>query len=185
MRGSKSKRSKFLSLIEKNPGVIRDVGEGAKILYLGAGAGTTLKLMLELIPHSHVYAVEIAPKPMRRLLSLFKGNERVIPILEDANHPERYSGIVEKVDMIYQDVAQPNQADIAIKNARYFLDRGLLIMMCKLKSIDFSAPHSKIVNEVRRELEEEFKIDEVIKLPYHKDHVCFVARRRYDEDSGA
>jgi len=41
------------------------------------------------------------------------------------------------------------------------------------------------VERVRKELEKGFKVEDVVKLPYHKDHVCFVARRGVDENSGA
>jgi len=54
----------------------------------------------------------------------------MIPIFADANHPTRYSHLVDEVDIIYQDIAQRNQAEIALANVEYFLkDDGYLILM--------------------------------------------------------
>lgn len=43
------------------------------------------------------------------------------PLLEDARKPERYLPFIEKVDLVYCDVAQPDQTNIFIENMRLFL----------------------------------------------------------------
>ncbi len=61
----------------------------------------------------------------------------MIPILADAGYPDAYRNMVSEVDLIYQDVAQREQAGIAIRNAELFLKKGgLLILIIKSKSID-------------------------------------------------
>ena len=100
------------------------------------------------------------------------------PILEDARLPERYSMLVEKVDNIYCDIAQPEQAKILADNADLYLKRGGEIMLAiKAQSIDVTKEPSEVY---KREIEtlktRNFKIKEVIHLePYDKAHAMIVA----------
>ena len=54
-----------------------------------------------------VYAVEFAPRPMQDLLEVARRRRNVVPIMADAARPEQYAPLVEAVDLLYQDVAQP------------------------------------------------------------------------------
>ena len=176
-------RSKLDVLISKKEYIREAFEEQDSILYLGAGAGATLTLMRQLAPRSVIYAVEFAPLPMAQLVDSFRDDSKVIPILADASHPERYAFLVEDVGMIYQDVAQPEQAHIAIKNAFYFLrDGGMLIMMCKLRSINSTLPTKQVVQSQEETLGRAFCMTDVINMsPSHRDHVCFVGR--YDHNN--
>jgi len=169
------RQTKLQVLLKRRP---VEVPADARVLYLGAGSGANIGVMRSLLPDSVIYAVEVAPLPMSRLLKAFANDEMVIPIYADARHPERYACIVDKVDLLYQDVAQPNQAEIAVKNAQYFLDEGMLLMMCKLKSISSTLPKKRIIEEEGSILQRAFEVlDEVPLSPAFKEHVCFVARR--------
>eukprot|EP00951_Prasinocladus_malaysianus_P002067 scaffold14711_cov31-Prasinocladus_malaysianus.AAC.1 len=53
-----------------------------------------------------------------------KKRPNVIPIIEDARHPQKYRMLVPMVDVIFADVAQPDQARIVGLNAQYFLKTG-------------------------------------------------------------
>ncbi len=150
-----------------------------RVLYLGAGTGANLAVMRSLMPRAVIYAVEFAPLPMSRLLKAFDADGRIIPVYADARHPERYASIVDKVDILYQDVAQPNQAEIAVRNAEYFLDEGILLMMCKLKSISSTLPKRGIIEQQHGILDTAFDMQDVVNLtPTFREHVCFVAVRR-------
>ena len=59
--------------------------------------------------------------PGRDLLNMAKKRPNVIPIIEDARHPARYRMLVPMVDVIFADVAQPDQGRIVGLNAQYFL----------------------------------------------------------------
>ena len=77
------------------------------------------------------------------------------------------------MDVIYSDVAQPEQAKIVVNNAKYFLKKGGWIMLCiKSRSIDVKEKPERIYQEQLDILENEgIKIQELIKLePYEKDH---------------
>ena len=59
-------------------------------------------------------------------------------MLEDARMPERYAMFISgKVDSIYCDVAQPEQAKLLADNADVFLkSQGWVMLACKSQSID-------------------------------------------------
>lgn len=45
----------------------------------------------------------------RDLVNMAKKRPNVIPIIEDARHPSKYRMLVPMVDVIFADVAQPDQ----------------------------------------------------------------------------
>ena len=83
-----------------------------------------------------VYAVEFAPRPMQDLLEVSRRRRNVIPIMADAARPEQYAPLVEAVDLLYQDVAQPEQASIALRNCSFLKTGGFLVLMLKTRSVD-------------------------------------------------
>ena len=103
----------------------------------------------------------------------------MIPLLGDANKPEEYAEFVERVDIVYQDVAQKNQAEILLKNARKYLKKGgYALIAIKARSIDVSKNADEIFRKEIKELEKEMGVLEVVSLsPYDKDHAFVVLRR--------
>jgi fibrillarin-like pre-rRNA processing protein len=148
------------------------------VLYLGASTGTTVSHVGDIVRDGLVYAVEFSPRSMRQLLQLAESRRNIIPILGDAARPESYSRLVEPVDLVYQDVAQRNQAEIATLNsARYLKTGGTLVLMIKTRSIDSTATPG----EIRGSEIEMLKGLEVLSvmdlLPYHHDHWAVVAKK--------
>ncbi len=45
----------------------------------------------------------------------------MIPILDDATKPLNYLHLLEKVDIVYSDVAQPKQSELFMDNMRLYL----------------------------------------------------------------
>ena len=45
----------------------------------------------------------------RDLVNMAKKRPNVIPIIEDARHPQKYRMLVPMVDVVFADVAQPDQ----------------------------------------------------------------------------
>ncbi|MBA0610753.1 hypothetical protein Godav_011552 [Gossypium davidsonii] len=83
---------------------------GAKVLYLGAASGTTVSHVSDVVgPNGVVYAVEFSHRSGRDLVNMAKKRTNVIPIIEDARHPAKYRMLVGMVDVIFSDVAQPDQ----------------------------------------------------------------------------
>jgi len=155
------------------------IKEGQRVLYLGAGSGTTVSHVSDLIGRrGTIYAVEFAPRVMRELIVVADDRPNIVPILEDARFPIRYRVLVEEVEGIYADVAQPEQASIVADNADMFLRSGeWLLLAIKARSIDVTAEPSEVY---RREIDtldrRGFKIVDVVHLePFDKDHAMVYA----------
>lgn len=150
----------------------------SKVLYLGASTGTTVSHVSDIVGgDGEIYAVEIAHQAMKSLLRLVDERENLIPIHGDARKPKDYEE-VGKVDAIYQDVAQPDQDEILIANAKMFLKKGGIAMIAiKSQSIDVTLEPKKVFERVLEKLEKHFEILEKIKLePYDKDHLFVVLK---------
>ena len=89
------------------------MGPGSKVLYLGAASGTSVSHVSDLVGESGcVYAVEFSHRPGRDLINVAKKRTNIIPIIEDARHPQKYRMLVGMVDCVFADVAQPDQVRV-------------------------------------------------------------------------
>ncbi|MDR0768234.1 MAG: fibrillarin-like rRNA/tRNA 2'-O-methyltransferase [Methanosarcinales archaeon] len=175
------KRSKLGALYQKKIQI--PITADSRVLYLGAASGTTVSHVSDILAEGGgvVYTVEFSERPMRDLVMLAEKRDNIIPIFSDAARPELYVPIVESVDVIFQDVAQLNQAEIACKNAAYFLkDGGHLILSIKARSVDVAKNPKKIFTEEIKILEKNenapFKILKTADLaPFHVDHMGVIA----------
>ena len=171
-------RSKLAAIILKKK-ISFSLSDNAIVLYLGAATGTTISHLSDLLPNGTIYAVEHSPVIMKKLLSVVQHRKNIIPLLEDANHPDRYFSIVPSVDLLYQDISQRNQADIFIRNMNQYLKPdGIGIIMVKARSIDVSLPPKKAYEIVKQELSnQEILIEQSFSLsPYEKDHASFIIK---------
>ncbi|RLG86959.1 MAG: fibrillarin-like rRNA/tRNA 2'-O-methyltransferase [Thermoprotei archaeon] len=155
------------------------VKEGQRILYLGAGSGTTISHISDIIGlKGRVYGVEFAPRVIRELVVVADERPNLIPILGDARIPRKYRYLVETVDGLYADVAQPEQASLVADNADMFLkDGGWLLLAIKARSIDVTAEPSEVY---KREIDtlkaRGFEIIDVVHLePFDRDHAMVYA----------
>jgi fibrillarin-like pre-rRNA processing protein len=152
----------------------------SKILYLGASTGTTVSHLSDIIgPKGEIFAVEIAHQVIKPLLALCEVRHNIIPIHGDAKQPQEYKEVGE-VDAIYQDVAQPDQADILVKNAEMFLKKdGIAMIAIKSQSIDVTKKPKEVFAGVLSILETKFDVLEKYELePFDKDHLFVVLRYR-------
>jgi len=158
------------------------IGPGSKVLYLGAASGTTVSHVSDVVgPTGVVYAVEFSHRSGRDLINVAKKRTNVIPIIEDARHPQKYRMLVGMVDTLFADVAQPDQARIVALNAQYFLrNGGHFVMSIKANCIDSTAPAEVVfAREVKKLQEEQFKPSEQLTLePYERDHAVVVGTYR-------
>lgn len=169
-------RSKLAAVILK--GYKLKLKGDEKVLYLGAASGTTVSHLADIVDEGIIYAVEYAAKPFEKLLELVRERDNIIPLLFDASKPWKYSGIVEKVDLIYQDIAQKNQIEILESNAEFFLKKGgEVLIMVKARSIDSTAQPEEVFERVLEKIREKFEIIDYDSLsPYHKDHIFVHAK---------
>jgi fibrillarin-like pre-rRNA processing protein len=156
------------------------IAPGVKVLYLGVASGTTCSHVSDIIGESgYVWGVDFAPRPIRDLIDqVVRYRKNLTPILSDARQPQSYSFQVPKVEIIFADVAQPDQADIVVKNARQFLKKGGYAMLSiKSRSIDVSKEPAEIYRDQVRILEAGgFRVEEVVELdPYELDHALALA----------
>ncbi len=170
-------RSKLAAAILN--GLKLEIKSYSKVLYLGAATGTTVSHISDIVKEGIVYSIENSPIAVKLLIKLSEKRKNVIPILADANHPDRYSLIVSIVDIVYQDISQRNQAEIFIENVNKFLkENGIGIIMVKARSIDVSSNPEKVYEIVCSKLKEnDLKIINKIDLkPYEKDHSAIVVK---------
>jgi len=150
----------------------------SRVLYLGAASGTTVTHVSDIVSDGIVFAVEFAPRPSRDLVRTVEDRENVIPIIADARHPDRYPPFIDRIDILYQDVAQPDQAAIALANAeKYLLPGGHAVIVIKSRSISISDDTEAIFKKEIDKLAEKMEICEVMPLkPLHKDHMAIICR---------
>lgn len=151
---------------------------GATVLYLGAASGTSVSHVADIVgPQGRVYAVEFSHRSGRDLVSMATHRTNVVPIVEDARHPLRYRMLVGMVDVIFADVAQPDQARIVGLNAHLFLKvGGGVLVSIKANCIDSTAkPEVVFAAEVQKLRAERIRPKEQLTLePFERDH-CIVA----------
>lgn len=159
-----------------------DIKNNDKVLYLGASTGTTVSHISDIAYEGKVYAVEFSPVTAKKLTRLSRQRPNIYPILGDATKPREYMNLVEKVDVLYCDVAQPTQSELFMKNMNLFAkDDALGMITLKARSIDVIQKPKKIFKQEETKMKEKgFKIIEKIKLePYEKDHMAFVVEKNF------
>jgi fibrillarin-like pre-rRNA processing protein len=172
-------RSKLSAAILKGLNKL-PIGRGCRILYLGAATGTTSSHVSDIVGEEGVvYCVEFSARALRELvMNVARYRRNMIPILTDARLPEGYRFIVDEVDAIYCDIAQPEQARVLADNAEFYLrEGGFALLAVKARSIDVKKTPKEIYErEVSVLKERGFKIRNIINIePYHKDHVMVYA----------
>ncbi|MEX2682633.1 MAG: fibrillarin-like rRNA/tRNA 2'-O-methyltransferase [Candidatus Sigynarchaeota archaeon] len=131
-------RSKLCAYFRKN-GKEYYLKEGMSILYLGAASGTTVSHLSDIVGKSgRIYAIEFSARSLRELVQRLSNRENVIPIFADATKPAQYRSLIpEQVDLIYQDVAQPEQSKLLVDNIQTYLKPGgSFYIAIKSRSID-------------------------------------------------
>jgi len=155
---------------------------GSKLLYLGAASGTTVSHCSDIVgPTGTVYAVEFSHRSGRDLINVAKRRTNVVPIIEDARYPLKYRMLVPMVDVIFADVAQPDQGRIVGHNAQYFLKNGgHFVISIKANCIDSTAAAEAVfASEIQKLKTMNFKPAEYVTLePFERDHAVVVGQYR-------
>lgn len=149
------------------------IKRGCAILYLGIANGTTASFFSDIVGREGIiYGVEVSERSIRDVSPLSERRGNIVPVLANARLPERYSWI-EKVDVVYQDVATDDQSDILIRNCTAFLrPGGFALIAIKSRSIDVTKPPREVYRKELEKLRKRFKVLERVELdPYEKDHL--------------
>ena len=166
----------ILKGLRENP-----IKESSKVLYLGASTGTTVSHVSDIVGNSGiVFPVEPSVRVARELLeNVSSKRNNIIPILSDARNYLKYYGYFGIVDVVYSDIAQPDQTMIAIDNSKSYLkDDGDLLIIIKTRSIDvLTDPKIVTQNEAKKLEANNFTINQIINLePFEKDHSLIHAK---------
>lgn len=151
----------------------------SKVLYLGAGDGTTVSHLSDILTDGKIYAVEMAKNPYRNLLRLSERRKNIFPILADAQRPEEYRGLVGKVDLVYQDIAQRDQVDIFIKNLDFLKEGQHGLIAVKSRSMDVSSSPDEMYRKVKERLEDK-DYDVLMQVDisrWQRDHAVIVVEK--------
>src|SRR5919204_4148380 len=154
-------RSKLAAALKKGMKSM-PIKNGSKLLYLGASTGTTVSHVSDIVgPSGIVFAVEPATRVARELIeNVASKRKNVVPIIEDARKPQSYFAVFGKVDVVYCDIAQPDQTDIAIANCvAYLKQSGIMLLVVKTRSIDVTMePRAVVMQEAGRLEKNSFQI---------------------------
>jgi fibrillarin-like pre-rRNA processing protein len=174
-------RSKLAAAILKGLNTV-PIKPAHQVLYLGAASGTTASHVSDIVGEKgHVYCVEFASRSIRDLVeNVCAYRLNMSPILEDARLPEKYSMFIPgKVEDIYCDIAQPEQARVLADNADLFLKKhGWIMLAVKAQSIDVTKEPSEVYRGETKILQHRgLQVKEVVYLePYDKAHAMIVAQ---------
>ncbi len=175
-----TRRSKLAAGIKKGLQEM-PIQPGSRILYLGASSGTTVSHVSDIVGEAGVvYAVEFSPQVSRKLIWLSESRKNIVPIIADARHPSRYASLVGgPIDIVYQDVAQVNQAQIFLDNLAAFCSFGAYgIIAIKARSIDSTSDTSSVYDrEIAKIASKGMEVIANVNLePLEKDHRLVVVR---------
>ena len=151
-----------------------------RILYLGAASGTTASHISDVAKsQGRIFCVEFSLNVARKLFQVCEKRKNMIPLVADARNPSEYGSIVPLVDIIYQDVSQPEKAEILIRNAqRYLKNEGKAILAIKSRSIDVTKEPREIYQGQKEKLEgagfENIEMRSIEK--FEKDHALIIAQ---------
>lgn len=170
-------RSKLAAAVANN---LRNFSfkKDSKVLYLGASTGTTVSHVSDICSDGIIYAIEFSERVFHSLLDLARPRKNIVPVMSDARKFERYQWI-EEVDVVFCDISQPDETEIAIRNAKEFLKKGgILMVSIKSQSIDVTKKSRQVYEEEKKKIEQAgFDVVEAIDLePFEKNHALIVAR---------
>lgn len=152
----------------------------SRILYLGVSTGTTASHVSDIVgPSGVVFCVEHTSRVAREFLDRVASHRsNIVPILQDARNPKEYFAVYGTIDVVYVDIAQPDQTEIAILNCKTFLKKGgYLMLVIKTRSIDVTKEPAEIIRMEAAKIRESFEIVQEINLnPYERDHGMVVAK---------
>ena len=149
------------------------------VLYLGVSTGTTISHISDIVNQGGtIFGIEHASRVARDFLDRVASHRKnIVPIIQDARKPEEFFSVYKKVDIVYVDIAQPDQTNIAIENCKLYLKSGgYLFLVIKTRSIDVVKDPKRVIKDEMKKLNTLFEIKQTIDLhPYDKDHAMVIA----------
>ena len=151
-----------------------------KILYLDPTSEKTIKHISDIVGiNGKIFVVRNIMKNSKNFLEqIAKNRSNIFTIIPDKTNPARLTGMTEMVDVIYIDIAEHNQTEIAIQNCKNHLRiGGFLMLIVPTKNIDFTNNPSKKNQEERKKLQTSFDIIQEINLTdFFKEYSMVIAK---------
>ena len=151
-----------------------------KILYLDPTTEKTVKHISNIVGiNGKIFVVRDVMKNSKNFLEqIVKNRSNIFTIIPDKTNPARLTGMTEMVDVIYIDIAEHNQTEIAIQNCKNHLRiGGFLMLIVPTKNIDFANNPSKKNQEERKKLQTSFDIIQEINLTdFFKEYSMVIAK---------
>lgn len=173
--------SKLAAGIKKGLNELR-IKEGAKVLYLGCAEGKTVSHLSDAVgKNGLIFGVDISARAMQSFMKLTESRENVLPVLADADQPDAYADHLkgQKIDLLFQDVAQKNQAEILCKNAQFLEKGGQALLSLKARSVQSHVDPKEILRDEIEVLEKVFEVRQVLNLaPFEDDHYLIDCRKK-------
>ena len=112
--------------------------EKSRVLYLAAELPTLSHISDIIGTEGFVYVVEHSHETAKELIEkLVTKRDNIKPIIMDMTKPSQYKIIHSKVDVVYVDVRQSKEVEIAILNCKMHLRvGGYLLLVVKTRSVD-------------------------------------------------
>ena len=145
---------------------------GGKVLYLGAYRDPNSIFHISNIvgENGKVYGVEIDNKKGEILKNISQKRNNIVPIINDARHASFYKNLIpDLVDCIYSDLAEPDDRNILVINAKNHLKEGGGFVFCF--KFDNENEKLKIIQFLK---DSNFSCKELVTLEPFSDHFTMI-----------
>ena len=151
-----------------------------KILYLNGAIEKTLSHISDIIGvNGKIFILrDINENSKNFLENVMNDRTNVFTITRDNGDPAKFSSKSEMVNVVYVDITQHNETEVAIQNCkRYLRDGGFLMLVVPTKKIDFvNNPNGQNLEEIQK-LQSSFEIIQQINLTdFFKEHSMIIAK---------
>ena len=151
-----------------------------KVLYLNGTIEKTLSHISDIIGvNGKIFILrDINENSKNFLENVMNDRTNVFTITRDNGDPAKFSSKTEMVNVVYVDITQHNETEVAIQNCkRYLRDGGFLMLVVPTKKIDFvNNPNGQNLEEIQK-LQSSFEIIQQINLTdFFKEHSMIIAK---------
>ena len=151
-----------------------------KVLYLNGAIEKTLSHISDIIGvNGKIFILRDINENSKKFLdNVMNDRTNVFTITRDNGDPVKFSSKTEMVNVVYVDITQHNETEVAIQNCkRYLRDGGFLMLVVPTKKIDFvNNPNGQNLEEIQK-LQSSFEIIQQINLTdFFKEHSMIIAK---------
>ena len=151
-----------------------------KVLYLNGTIEKTLSHISDIIGvNGKIFILKDINENSKKFLeNVMNDRTNVFTITRDNVDPAKFSSKTEMVNVVYVDITQHNETEVAIQNCkRYLRGGGFLMLVVPTKKIDFvNNPNGQNLEEIQK-LQSSFEIIQQINLTdFFKEHSMIIAK---------